>query len=712
MDSDGSIKKLLTKIISAVIITSLLPFDAAAQVYAPSSTGGRALKTTIKQVNEFSSSTLGAYGLGARVTVPLVSREEVAKGLNPFKSGGGLTGAMERGREAYAKGYYVAKAKEWIREDWKYRELEGAVKMLLSGQRAGSGEVCRDEGGYECIREDIFAEGGLELGLELYGYNNGKSIVETSGEIMWLVRNYNFSKANREAAAKYFRDVINEWGSNCGGSFKDMLPEGSVASKWTVVEGGRREKGKECVKVTDAVYGLGLVSNSGSDARLVKEFIWKYYTKGAGSVVAQYGVMSLMSMDTEESYGIIKKFLLEDSLYEGEHVNGILDILFNKVLGTATPSGVTGLAIGGVNAVRGGSGRYLNSVTEKFEYADEEECKAQGYGAGQCELLKDERIQVATRNVFEDIGKLISENGSERSRKLEREILLQGKRAISINAAARNVSDDIHMPLLVGVVTGAQGEELSEVGYYETLKKLAESDYWDINEGTQRSLKRKIFKAIRYELKDTSYFIDTGRDDKKIERYIKNARALGLGASGDLVMMSLVVLSLVNLAMGMKQVAGAYMQLGKLNRARVAALAGKGRLGTLEAVRAGQNTQAGVRAAAVRSGVMSPMSTVTMPEVAAGMSDVKKVGLAAKFAKASGAVNAERRALSAQRLNGLRGEEAAGYNNMSEGHSVLSTQKPLGPRPVSPRTEQINLKELKVDPSYKNVVFDNAVGES
>ncbi|MDR0292140.1 MAG: hypothetical protein LBI01_05175, partial [Elusimicrobium sp.] len=70
------------------------------------------------------------------------------------------------------------------------------------------------------------------------------------------------------------------------------------------------------------------------------------------------------------------------------------------------------------------------------------------------------------------------------------------------------------------------------------------------------------------------------------------------------------------------------------------------------------------------------------------------------------------KAQAAQQMNGLRGEEAAGYNNMSEGQYVLSNQKPLGPRPVSPRTEQINLKELKVDPSYKNVVFDNAVGES
>ncbi|MCL2888132.1 MAG: hypothetical protein FWF35_02325, partial [Elusimicrobia bacterium] len=80
MDSDRSCRKLLTKIISAVLITSLLPYDAVAQVY--SSAQAKKSETNQSSVYNLPDINLGSYGLGVKGEAPGISLKDVKMAVN------------------------------------------------------------------------------------------------------------------------------------------------------------------------------------------------------------------------------------------------------------------------------------------------------------------------------------------------------------------------------------------------------------------------------------------------------------------------------------------------------------------------------------------------------------------------------------------------------------------------------------------------------
>lgn len=426
----------------------------------------------------------------------------------------------------------TARAAKWVEADYGSYRWDGCIDNLL---KAKDHQVCRDG---ECMDADLYAHGCTRFALD-DAYYQGKPIPQRAKNLSWLVTAYSTSPKDTARAQKYFRDLIKAEGKSCNIGF--FIPYGSSAKRADKTR-QLQLQGELCEQVTYALTGLaGLETDApqtDENARIIYDFINTYYREGYGSAVLGNGVAALMLADTAQSFALLKKFLLEDSLKAGLQKDGLWSRA-KSLLENFTVSGAAGNLIGLTNNIRGGQGQYLNAVSENFQYIDKEEAARQGYTFT---AWRGEALQYPMGNVLEDIGVMIASDDNPRSKALARQIMQRGNAA----AAQNDFYTQIHLPLLTGVIAGSDNWKDGLGGNYLTLQQLYRADWWDLNEGSQRRIHNLIARQANKPARLARPWNDNlPKDPAKLQRSIYNERVKDMAIFGDAALTVVAVTSLV-----------------------------------------------------------------------------------------------------------------------------------------------------------------------
>lgn len=479
-------------------------------------------------------------------------------GVHGFMYGGGnsFENAVQRSlQNAWANRpeTLTARAAKWVEADYGSYHWNGCIDNLL---RAENNQVCRDG---ECMDADLYAHGCARYGFT-DAYYQGQPIPQRAKDLSWLVTSYGTAQNDTARAQKYFRDIIKVEGKSCEIGF--FIPYGSSARR---ADKNRQLQlqGEICEQVTYALTGLaGLetpATQADENARIIYDFINKYYREGYGSAVLGNGVAALMLMDTAQSFALLKKFLLEDSLKAGLQKDGLWSRA-KSVLENFTVSGTVQNITSLANNMRGGQGRYLNAVSENFQYIDKEEAARQGYAFTE---WRAETLQYPMGNVLEDIGVMIASDDNPRSKALARQIMQRGNAA----AAQDDFAARLHLPLLTGVILGGDNWKNGLGGNYLTLQKLYGSDWWDLNEGTQRRIHNLIARQANKPARLARPWNDNlPKDPEKLRRSVLNERGKDMAIFGDAALTVLAVTSLVGSLPALGSRAATFLSSLKLRR--------------------------------------------------------------------------------------------------------------------------------------------------
>lgn len=520
----------------------------------------------------------------------------------------------------------VIKALSWQQAEDKYH-WESCLHELpeFSKTNRDKEEICRNG---DCVSVQSYAQACIRRGVEEFSSYQGETLTEPAEDLTWLLRHYGVSARDVSKLQTYFRNVLNKK-DVCSVSF--YIPHGSNSAR---ADRRRKEElqGQQCRNAAEALVGLAALpvsdASKKANADLIVGFTSKYYQKGFGAAVISYGVTSLMAMDTDYSYAQLRKFLLEDSVKAGLHKDSAWNWILDK-LGYATFGGVADAGISVTNKIKGGDGRYLNAVSEKFQYLDKEEAAAQGHKFTE---WRGDRLQYPMGNVLEDLGRTIATDNNPRSRALAKEIV---KRMNSNDAYSQ-----VHLPLGVGVLAGASNfKDLG--GYYKTLQRLYSGDYYDLNEGTQRRLHNIAATAANKTSLRNPWKLQTSPDKDKQDRSIYNERVKDMSLFADAALMAAAVTSLVasmpSIARGSVALLRNMRNMGevmKVNPGRLAAIrqAGKGEL----LAKVGAQQQQAVKAAVQASVKPSKVPGVTNLKVNVKTAQTvmgKRMASVARYAK-------------------------------------------------------------------------------
>ena len=545
----------------------------------------------------------------------------------------------------------IIKARAWQQTEDKYH-WESCLHELPEFSKANRDkeEICR---GGDCVSVQAYAQACIRRGVEEFSSYQGETLTEPAEDLTWLLRHYGVAPRDVNKLQTYFRNVLNKK-DVCSVSF--YIPHGSNSAR---ADRRRKEElqGKQCRNASEALVGLAALPVSGAskkaNADLIVGFTSKYYQKGFGAAVISYGVTSLMAMDTDYSYAQLRQFLLEDSVKAGLHKDSAWNWILDK-LGYATFGGVADAGISVTNKVKGGDGRYLNAVSEKFQYLDKEEASAQGYKFTE---WRGDRLQYPMGNVLEDLGRTIAMDNNPRSRALAKEIV---KRMNSNDAYSQ-----VHLPLGVGVLAGAAN--FKDVGgYYKTLQRLYAGDYYDLNEGTQRRLHNIAATAANKTSLRNPWKLQTSPDKDKQDRSIYNERIKDMSLFADAALMAMAVTSLVasmpSIARGSVALLRNMRNMGqvmKVNPGRLSAIrqAGKGEL----LAKVGASQQQAIKTAVQASVKPSKVPGVTNLKVNVKTAQTvmgKRMTSVARYAK-KGAVPAAEPAAAAVAPSSVKAEVSA-----------------------------------------------------
>lgn len=466
----------------------------------------------------------------------------------------------------------TVKAAQWVSEDYRY-QFEGCIGELKKAEFKKGEEadtVCRNG---ECVSSAAYAHGCTRYGLE-NAYWQGRPLAELAGDFSYLARMYGVSTKDAKKLRQYFNDLMQKEASACKVGF--YIPHGSMAAR----ADKRREQelqGKRCENITLAVLGLGSLEGSpaelNANASAIRAFMSKYYDKGYGSAVIMNGAMGLALIGTPYAYKQLDEFLLDETLAVAQHRSSWWDGVWNAISNILSLESWGEAAIGAVNRSRkNGNGRYLNSVTEKFQYLDQDEASRQGFAwTG----WQSEALQYPMGNVFEDVGVMLAQDENPEGRKLAKKIAALG----NAGAESNRIGDKVHYPLLAGVVTGTPDWNKGLGGTYRLMQRLYQNDWWDLNEGTQRRIHHRAAMAANATgLKNP--WKEPAKDADKLQRSIYNKRLKTITFAGDITLSVIFITMLVGSLPSLGKGAAAYLKILRSNKIRVANIkaAGKGTL--------------------------------------------------------------------------------------------------------------------------------------
>ena len=357
-----------------------------------------------------------------------------------------------------------------------------------------------------------------------YGSKGG-----ATADLAWLISKYGSSDKDRAIYFKYFTGVLKQEGI-CKDN-RSSFYIGNVESKRIAAQNKfDRFVAPQCagaMRGIDALSAMGIEDKRYSAKASVAIYnFMKEQRRGAfGGAIAMDGAVGLMGLDTAQSYGLLKRFLIEES-----RPSGWWTAL--EQLGYITLEGVAAL----VQENRGGTkGKYLNSYTARFGYLDTE-LADRWNGRGVCERYGEavesvqNKFQCPMGNIYEDIGAMIvQDRQNSRSQALAKDIW---KSYLDKNYFGRYPT-----PLVIGVLVGGKGVFTRTQGGARAkalLKSLSKIDFTDMNEGTQRRLHKKAAEALGVKANEK-------RDAVKFKRYAEQQWRRSVLGALDLVIMVLLL---------------------------------------------------------------------------------------------------------------------------------------------------------------------------
>ncbi|MBQ9970777.1 MAG: hypothetical protein IJP25_01410 [Elusimicrobiaceae bacterium] len=435
-------------------------------------------------------------------------------------------------------GYKMAK------EKCPYDPFECTRDIIFKAEYEAGGDilqafVCDEKENGVCLTALAFARGGIRYALE-QTYWKGKPIKEVGAVVSALVTEYGVqSEKEAEMATKYFYDLLKDAHKDCGSGFS--IDYGSAAHRADQRQ-ARERKANNCASEVAGLSAIAMLAQNATEkneaADKIYDLLEDNYSSSAAGIVIPGCISALAVLDTQKSFSLIEKFLLDETI----------PTTAGDVLHSVSLSGVARGALRGVNNLRGGDSRYLNRINESFQYLDKDEARRQGHKS-----METYQAQYPQGNLLEDVGYMLGELSKEnpRAQALSKKIINKANEyAIEDTHAAGR----IHYPVVLGIMSGLRkhGNTFIYLPKPELLNLFYKGDWWDINEGTQR---RVHYVAQQFAKQRGYTWKEPAKDPEKHERYVYNARLLNMGEAGDMVIsavsMGALVVSLPAMAKGL-----------------------------------------------------------------------------------------------------------------------------------------------------------------
>ncbi|MBE6421495.1 MAG: hypothetical protein E7027_05135 [Elusimicrobium sp.] len=435
-------------------------------------------------------------------------------------------------------GYKMAK------EKCPYDPFECTRDIIFKAEYEAGGDilqafVCDEKENGVCLTALAFARGGIRYALE-QTYWKGKPIKEVGSVVSALVTEYGVqSEKDAEMATKYFYDLLKDAHKDCDSGFS--IDYGSAAHRADQRQ-ARERKSNNCASEVAGLSAIAMLAQNATEkneaADKIYDLLEDTYSSSAAGIVIPGCISALAVLDTQKSFSLIEKFLLDETI----------PTTAGDVLHSVSLSGVARGALRGVNNLRGGDSRYLNRINESFQYLDKDEARRQGHKS-----MEAYQAQYPQGNLLEDVGYMLGELSKEnpRAQALSKKIINKANEyAIEDTHAAGR----IHYPVVLGIMSGLRkhGNTFIYLPKPELLNLFYKGDWWDINEGTQR---RVHYVAQQFAKQRGYTWKEPAKDPEKHERYVYNARLLNMGEVGDMVVsavsMGALVVSLPAMAKGL-----------------------------------------------------------------------------------------------------------------------------------------------------------------
>ncbi len=467
---------------------------------------------------------------------------------------------------------------KWIESRSTRKVLEGCEQDLFQAgvyedHKAFGKEICDENG---CVGAEVYGRACVQIGLDLAQAHPQENAVlmDTAANrfdgvdlrLSQLISLVGASAQEVERAYQYEENILQSKGV-CEQADAHTL-NSSVWGKALHQDGSvKQPKAGACAGALAALEGIAVLGvmhphkYSARAARTIYDFMLAKKRKDFGVEVEYTGAMMLLGLNTDQSYKLLEKFLVSDSK-QSVVGRGL------EVIGYAFPEGW-------VQAVQEAPQlrlNYLNSYTARYNYLDTElsntwkmYCRPQAV-----EDVRNE-IQCPEGNLYEDLGGYIAEDGKRNPRS-----------AALANKIWEGIKQGGHrhpMPLLVGLLTGSKGAWTYEYGQggsdaQDVLEFFTQADFLDVNEGTQRRIRQKVYDAQAAHL-EMEQPRPQGRDEAKFLRYQRERRIHHVAAIADWIWLAVGLGSLTyNLGVkGVRAVVGRVRQAGKVSAGTQAAAA-------------------------------------------------------------------------------------------------------------------------------------------
>ncbi|ACC98044.1 Putative fucose permease [Elusimicrobium minutum Pei191] len=511
------ITETVTKIISAVLIASILQSVVPAEVYAQVRVEKKA--TNISTKNPIiNSKNIKNSGYMIKSEKGLIGRE-ISEELGKVwgKSFAVESVRVERVYEeervkiAIESGSRERRVYEVMGEDY-YKALEYFAEQ--GGVRLGYGNDVEgesvEEGGLLNSADRVYSaykrtlqnsdsrkvgKGVIELRYDLIRKDSRKKlemdIDEATGAMLKvLVDILLYSKRGiQERYAPLVTEVLVgmrrlDLGGKTAGSmrayYKEVLDvkksKGVCESR--ITDGyvrGLGEAQKSCIDITSAMTGLGLI---GGGEEEIYKFGKEYWSEGRVSSVIMSRAAHGLILSGEKGIVLLGE-LIRETVRSGYPRNAV-KWAWDKFGAVFTPSEYVD---GYYNHVSK-KALYLNEVTRRFEYIDEEKAREWGFSVRDIKMCQEVEVKrgsdaclmMPMRNVFTDIGEDLAYLGGAGGKREIRKLLREER--------------NLHWPFIVGVL--GSGAYEGDGGANEIRKVIAGTTYMDVTSGTDRKIKEAV----------------------------------------------------------------------------------------------------------------------------------------------------------------------------------------------------------------------------
>ncbi|ACC98219.1 hypothetical protein Emin_0664 [Elusimicrobium minutum Pei191] len=238
---------------------------------------------------------------------------------------------------------------------------------------------------------------------------------------------------------------------------------------------GLGEAQKSCIDITSAMTGLGLI---GGGEEEIYKFGKEYWSEGRVSSVIMSRAAHGLILSGEKGIVLLGE-LIRETVRSGYPRNAV-KWAWDKFGAVFTPSEYVD---GYYNHVSK-KALYLNEVTRRFEYIDEEKAREWGFSVRDIKMCQEVEVKrgsdaclmMPMRNVFTDIGEDLAYLGGAGGKREIRKLLREER--------------NLHWPFIVGVL--GSGAYEGDGGANEIRKVIAGTTYMDVTSGTDRKIKEAV----------------------------------------------------------------------------------------------------------------------------------------------------------------------------------------------------------------------------